>query len=91
MTRPHAVLAAAQAGDGDAEGGAGNVVETRPFAEGDRGRVAAVFAADAELDVGARRPAALAGDGDQFADPFGVQSHERIGPQEPLDGVCAEE
>ena len=44
------------------------------LAEGDRGRIAAVLAADAELDVRPGRPAALAGDGDQFADALGVET-----------------
>jgi hypothetical protein len=41
-----------------------------------------VLAADAELKVGAGRAAARGGDGDELADAFGVQSHERIGLQE---------
>ena len=85
---PHAVLGrlpaqrrlrGREAGDRDAEGRARDVVETRLLAEGDRGRIAAVLAADAELEVGAGRAAALGGDGDEFADAFGVQGHERIG------------
>ena len=50
-----------------------------------------MLAANAELDAGPRRPAALGGDLDQFADAFSVQSHERIGLEEPLDGVRPEE
>ena len=45
-------LRGGEAGDRDAEGGARDVVEPRLFAEGDRGRIAAVLAADAELEVG---------------------------------------
>ena len=74
---PYAVLAAfpaqrrlggGEASDRDAERGARDVVETRQFAEGDRGRIAAVLAADAELKVGTGRAAARGGDGDEFAD-----------------------
>ena len=50
-----------EAGDGDAVGGAGDVGEAGPFAEADRGRVAAMFAADAELQVRTRLAAALDG------------------------------
>jgi hypothetical protein len=46
-------LRGGEAGDRDAEWGARDVIETRLFAEGDRGVVAAVLAADAELEVGA--------------------------------------
>jgi hypothetical protein len=44
-------LCCGEAGDRDAERGARDVVETRLFAEGDRDRIAAVLAADAELGV----------------------------------------
>jgi hypothetical protein len=40
-----------KAGNRDAVGGAGDVVEADFVAEGDGGRFAAVFAADAEFDV----------------------------------------
>ena len=57
-----------QPGDRHAVGRAGDVVEADLLAEGDRGRIAAVLAADAELDVRPRRAAALGGDADQLAD-----------------------
>ena len=67
-----------EAGDRHAEGRAGDVVEPSLLAEGDRGRIAAVLAADAELDVRARRAAALGGDADQFADAVLVERDERV-------------
>ena len=71
---PERRLRRGEAGDRDAERRARHVVEMRRLAEGDRGRIAAVLAADAELDVGPRRPAALDGDLDQFADADGVDA-----------------
>src|ERR1700722_10596947 len=84
-------LRGGEAGDWNAKGGARDVVESRLFTEGDRGRIAAVFAADAELEVGPGRATALGGDGDEFADAFSVQGHERISLEQPLDGVKAKE
>src|ERR1700723_276254 len=84
-------LRGGEAGDGNAEGGARDIVEPRLLAEGDRGRIAAVLAADAELEIGPGLAAALGGDGDELANAFGVQGHERIGLEQSLDGVEAEE
>ena len=47
-------LGGGEAGDRHAEGRAGDVVQPDLVAEGDRGRVAAVLAADADLEVGPR-------------------------------------
>ena len=44
-----------ESGDGDSEGGATDVVEADFVAEVDAARVAAVFAADAALEIGAGR------------------------------------
>jgi hypothetical protein len=79
-----------EAGDRDAEGGARDIVEPRLFAEGDRGGIAAVLAADAELEVGTGLAAALSGDRDELANAFGVQGHEWIGLEQPFDSVDAE-
>src|ERR1700722_8387220 len=84
-------LRGGEAGDGKAEGGARDIVDPRLLAEGDRGRIAAVLAADAELEIGPGLAAALGGDGDELANAFGVQGHERIGLKQSLDGVEAEE
>src|SRR5689334_10110515 len=54
--------------DRDAEGRAGDVVEADLVAEGDGPRVAAVLAADADLEPGPCRPPALDADADELAD-----------------------
>ena len=66
-----------QAGDRDAERRAGDVVQAHLVEEVDRLRVAAVLAADAELEVGAGGPAGLDGDADQRADAVPVDRLER--------------
>src|SRR6476619_5700349 len=62
-------LGGGEAGDGDAEGRAGDIVQPDLGAEADRGGIAAMLAADAELELGARAPAALGGDLHQLAHP----------------------
>src|SRR5689334_3747614 len=52
------LLRRGEAGDRHAERGAAHVVETDAVAEHDRGRVAAVLAADADLEAGPRLAAA---------------------------------
>src|SRR3954469_20073130 len=54
-------LRGGEPGDGHAERRARHVVEAHPAEEVDRGRIAAVLAAHAELHPRARRAAALAG------------------------------
>src|SRR5207237_5080878 len=49
----------------------------------DRGRVTAMLAADAELDVGPGLAAALGGDPDHLADPGGVERHEWVVLENP--------
>src|SRR6187455_1336838 len=61
------------------------------MAEGYRGRIAAMLAADAELEVATGGTAALGGDADEFADAFAVERHERIGRQDAFGGIDAEE
>ena len=50
-----------------------------------------MFAADAELDVGPRRAAALGGDLDQLADAFDVEADERVLGVDALLDIGAEE
>src|SRR5262249_17066781 len=65
-------------GDRHAIGRAGDIVQSHIGAEMDRGRIAAVLAADAELQVGARLAATLRSDLHQLADAFDVEADERI-------------
>src|SRR5580658_4766908 len=76
--------------DRHAERRARNVVEPDLVAERDRGRIAAVLAADAELEALAHLAAALARDRDQFADALAVDRDERIDGENALGGVGAE-
>src|SRR5207253_4633952 len=55
-----------------------HVVQSDLVAESDRLRVAAVFAADADLQIGFDVPATLGADTHQLADAFGVQYLEGI-------------
>src|SRR5580704_5113978 len=84
-------LGGSQAGDRHAERRAGDVVETDLVAERDRGGVAAVLAANAELDVGPHLAAALDRDAHQFADTLAIESDERIDREDTLGRVDAEE
>jgi plasmid stability protein len=59
-------------GDRHAIGRARDVIQAGLLAEGDRGRIAAMFAADTELQVRARRPAALRRDLDQLANALNI-------------------
>src|SRR5581483_12486897 len=80
-----------QPGYGHAERRARDVVEADPLAERDRGGVAAMLAADAELDPGARMAPAFRRPPDQFADPFTVDRDERVDLDDALADVVAEE
>src|ERR1700720_2480264 len=60
------------------------VVEPDLVAERDRGRVAAVFAANAEPEIFPHLPAARGGDAEEFADALAVDRHERVGRQNAL-------
>ena len=55
-------LCGGQTGDGDTEGRAGHVVETHLVAEGHAGGIAAVLAADAQVQLGIGAAAQLGGD-----------------------------
>ena len=80
-----------EAGDGHAVGRAGDVVKPDLLAEGDRSRVAAMLAANAELDVRTGRPAALRCDAHQLAHAFGIQRDEGILRDELLRHVVVHE
>ena len=67
-----------QAGDGYAEGGAGDVVEAQAVAEGDALGVAAVLAADADLQVRAHLAPGLHGQFDQLAHAIGAKIVDRM-------------
>src|SRR5580704_1222132 len=71
-------LRGGEAGDRHAVRRARDVIEARLAAEADRGRVAAMLAANSELQFGPGLPAALDGDLDQLADTFRVDRHERV-------------
>src|SRR5579883_2589518 len=67
------------------------IVEPDFVAERHGGRVAAVFAANAELEVAARVAAPFGGGLDQLADPLAVDRYERIGRQDPQFRIGAKE
>ena len=71
-------LSGGEAGDGYAERAAGHVVQTDLVAELDGGRIAAVLAADAEVQVGAGLAAESGGHLDELADADLVEAGERI-------------
>lgn len=72
-------LGGGEAGDGDAEGAAGDVGQADLVAECDGRRIAALLAADAELDVRAGLAAELRCHLDEAADACLVELGERIG------------
>src|SRR6056297_2276418 len=72
-----------QASDGDAERGAGYVIETGADAEGDRGRLAAVLAANPNREVRLRSTAALRSQLNELADAGPVEHAEGIFVQDP--------
>ena len=69
---PQRRLRRREPGDGHAIGRAADVIEAGRLAEGDAGGVAAMLAANAELEAGLGRPAPLGRDRDQFADALDV-------------------
>ena len=75
-----------EARERDAVRGAAHVVEADLVAELDRARLAAVLAADAELDVRLRLAAALDADAHEVADAFLVEHLERV----PLEHAVLE-
>src|SRR5262245_35510084 len=77
-------------GDGDAERRARHVVEPDPLALVDRFGVAAVLAADPELEIGACRAALLDGRPHQTGDGV-VERLERVDRQDPVLDVLEQE
>ena len=80
-------------GERHAERRAADVVEPELVAERDRARLAAVLAADAELELGLRAAAALDGDAHQVADAVDVDRLERVALEDPVlagsaSGTC---
>src|SRR5262245_66464950 len=61
------------------------------MAERHRGRIAAMLAADAELEVAPHLASALGGDAHERADAGAVEGDERIGGENAARGVDAEE
>jgi hypothetical protein len=80
-----------QSRDRHAVGAGRDVIEADLFAEGDRGRIAAMLAADAELDVRAGLAATLGGKLDQLADAFDIEADERIARVDALVDIRVEE
>src|SRR5579871_896152 len=76
--------------DRHAIGRAGHVVEPDLDAEGDRGGIAAMLAANAELNVFPRLPAARGRDPDKFTHAFAVDRYERVDGKNAFAGVNAE-
>src|ERR1700694_3899530 len=64
-------------------GRAGYVIETDRLAKADRRRIAAMLAADPELQSRAGSSSALDGEADQLADPGNIERHERVVLEDP--------
>src|SRR6478736_5431353 len=77
-------LGRSQARDRHAIGRARHVVEADRVAEGDGGGIAAVLAADADLERGARLAAAGDADLDELADTFLVERDEGVDGEDAL-------
>ena len=84
-------LRGSEAGDGHAERAAGDIVQADLVAELDGHGVAAVLAADAEVDVGVGLAAKLCRHGNELADADLVEAGERITLVDLLVVVRAEE
>src|ERR1019366_659115 len=84
-------LGGGETGDRDAEGAAAHVIEPDLLEEGDARRVAAVLAADAELQAVAHLAPAPRGHLDERADAFHVERDEGVSRQDAALDVCREE
>src|SRR5262245_5247689 len=80
-----------EASDRHAVGRARDIVETDLVAERHRGRIAAMLAADADLEIGPDLAAAGDADLHQFADAVPIDRDERIDLQDSLADIGAEE
>ena len=78
-------------GDRHAVGRGADIIEADALAEGDAGRIAAMLAANAELEVRPGRPAALDRDRDQLADALDVDADEGVAGEDALLDIGAEE
>src|SRR4029077_11134817 len=67
-----------------------NVIKADLVTERHRGRIAAVFAANAELELLPHFAAALGGNADQFADAVAIERYERIARQNAFGRVNAQ-
>src|SRR5436190_15784721 len=83
-------LGGGEACDGNAERRARDVIERNLVAERDRSGVAAVLAADPDLELRLRLPTALDADPHQFAHALAVDGDERIARENPARHVGAE-
>ena len=84
-------LCGGEAGDGNAEGAAGDIVQTDLVAELHRGGVAAMLTADAQMQVGAGGTAELCGHLNELAHAGLIQTGKGIGLINLLVVVRAEE
>src|SRR3954468_13623409 len=88
---PERRLGRGQAGDRHAVGRGADIIEADALAEGDRGGVPAMLAADAELEAALHRPAALGGERDQLPHPVLVDRDERVLLKDALLDIVGEE
>ena len=77
--------------DRHAIGRAGDIIETHLVAEGHRGRITPMFAANTELDIRTGLATTLDTDAHQFTNPVPINCHERIRGQNALSRVSAQE
>jgi hypothetical protein len=77
--------------DGHAIRAGADVIEADLLAKTDAGGIAAMFAADAQLDARARRPAPLRREVDELADALDIQCDERVGGKNTLFDIGREE
>src|SRR5688572_8513487 len=84
-------LGGGEAGDGNTEGRAGHIVEAHLLAEGDGGGIAAMLAANAELQLGTALAPALGGDPHELAHAFDIERNKRVNREDAAGGVFAQE
>src|SRR5438270_14068879 len=82
LTPGNCGLSGGEAGDGDAEWGAGDVIEANPMAKGDGRRFPAVLATNPDFEMGFRLPAEAGAHLHQFADTNLIEHLEGIGGQD---------